>query len=89
VKVLDSDGNEVKAGNVIHFGYGIPPVGVEAPVIERDGKLIALTPGHKPAECPVSQLKRHVGDFWVVRKESVRPVSDEVEVLAFRKAGLR
>jgi len=69
VKVLDSDGNEVKAGDVIHFGYGIPPVGVRADVIERSGKLIALTPGHNPSECPVAALRRHVGDFWIERKK--------------------
>lgn len=64
-KIKDSDGVEVTAGCTISFGYGIPPVGVKATVIERDGKLIALTPGHKPAECRVSELKRHVGDFYV------------------------
>jgi hypothetical protein len=66
-QILDSDGIEVKSGCTIHFGYGIPGRGVDAPVIERNGKLIALTAGHKPSECPVSELKRHVGDFWVKR----------------------
>lgn len=65
--IRDSDGVEVVAGCTIHFGYGAPGVGVWAPVIERDGKLIAITKGHKPAECPVAQLKKHVGDFWVVK----------------------
>ena len=37
-KILDSDGVEVKAGCKIWFTYGIPPVLVIAPVIERDGK---------------------------------------------------
>lgn len=64
-RILDSDGVEVTAGCTIHFGYGIPPVGVEAPVIERDGVLVALTPGHNPKECKVSSLMKHVGDFWV------------------------
>lgn len=63
----DSDGTEVKEGDILSFAYGIPPVPVLARVIERDGKLIALTPGHKPKECPVSQLEKHVCDFWVVR----------------------
>lgn len=64
--IKDSDGREVKSGDTIHFGYGIPPVAVLAKVIERDGDLIALTPGHKPAECKVKHLARHVGDFWKV-----------------------
>lgn len=65
-RILDSDGVEVRAGHVLSFSYGIPPVGVRARVVDRDGKLIALTPGHKPSECPVSALKRHVGDFYIV-----------------------
>jgi hypothetical protein len=65
--VKDDEGVEVREGDVIHFGYGIPPVGVKAPVISRDGVLIAITKGHKPAECPVHQLRRHVGNFWIER----------------------
>jgi len=64
--VKDSDGHEVNPGDTIHFCYGIPPVGVRAKVIERDGDLIALTPGHNPAECKVKHLARYVGDFWKV-----------------------
>lgn len=63
--IKDSDGNIVTAGCHVHFSYGIPPVGVLARVIERNGKLIALTPGHNPKECPVADLKRCVCEFWV------------------------
>lgn len=63
--IKDDDGIEVREGDVVHFGYGIPPVGVRAPVINRNGRLIAITEGHKPAECPVDQLRKHVGNFWV------------------------
>ena len=66
--ILDEDGLVVTAGCVIHFGYGIPPVGVDAKVVDRDGVLIALTPGHKPAECRVDQLAKHVGNFWVKQR---------------------
>lgn len=62
----DSDGRLVGAGGTIAFSYGIPPVPVLAHVIERNGKLIALTPGHKPNECHVEKLKRYVCDFWIV-----------------------
>lgn len=65
--IRDSDGVAVTAGCTIHFAYGIPGRGVDALVVERGGKLIALTPGHNPSECTVSQLKRYVGDFWVKR----------------------
>ena len=67
--VTDSDGIEVLAGCVVLFSYGIPPVDVRAPVIDRDGALIALTPGHNPHECPVWRLKASVGDVWVVPKD--------------------
>ncbi len=63
--IKDDDGIEVREGDIIHFGYGIPPVGVKAPVISRDGKLIVLTKGHKPSECSLSTLRKHVGNFWV------------------------
>ena len=61
----DDDGNPVGAGDFIRFSYGIPPVGVKAKIIERDGKLIALTPGHRPDECNLKSLRRHVGQFYL------------------------
>jgi hypothetical protein len=59
-RTLDSDGNEVRAGDFISFSYGIPGVRVEAPVVEIDGKLIALTVGHNPSKIALSKLKQHV-----------------------------
>lgn len=70
MKIRDVDGIEVSAGDIVHFAYGIPPVGVDAAVIDRGGTLIALTPGHKPSECAVKDLKKHVGEFWVEKKQS-------------------
>ena len=69
-RVLDSDGVEVRPGDTVRFSYGIPPVAVVARVIERDGKMIVLTPGHNPEESNLRSLKRHVGAFW---KEDVPP----------------
>jgi hypothetical protein len=63
--IKDDDGIEVREGDVIHFSYGIPPVGVKAPVINRNGKLIVITKGHNPPECPLSSLRKHIGNFWV------------------------
>lgn len=68
-KILDSDGVEVKAGCKIWFTYGIPPVLVIAPVIERDGKLIAITDGHSPRECEVRHLEEHVASFYIHRNK--------------------
>jgi hypothetical protein len=59
-RTLDSNGDEVKAGDFIAFSYGTPGVRVEAPVVEIDGKLIALTVGHKPSKIALSRLKHHV-----------------------------
>ena len=64
-KILDSDGVEVTAGCTVFFSYGIPPVGVVAPVVDRDGVLIALTKGHHPSEAEVRDLEKHVGCFYV------------------------
>lgn len=63
--IKDDDGGEVVPGCVIRFSYGIPPVAVRATVIERGGRLIALTPGHNPSECGVASLHKHVGSFWI------------------------
>ena len=63
--IKDEDGTIVKEGDFIRFSYGIPPVVVRAEIIARDGKLIALTPGHKPDECSLRQLRRHVGNFSI------------------------
>jgi hypothetical protein len=71
-KILDGDGVEVTEGCTIRFSYGIPPVGVTAPVINRNGKLIAITKGHNPAECPVRELEGHVGYFRVCNPDAGR-----------------
>lgn len=76
--ILDSDGIEVKAGDLIRFAYDQPPVGVAASVIDRNGKLIAITPGHRPRECPVDALERYVHDFWVDRTASA-PIGETSE----------
>ncbi len=65
----DSEGNIVKDGDVISFSYGIPPVGVHAPIItDEKGELIAITEGHKPTQCKLKDLKKHVGYFYKVKK---------------------
>lgn len=68
--IKDDDGAVVAPGHRIIFGYGIPIVSVTAEVIERDGRLIALTPGHNPPEIPLAILRKHVGAFWVKRCEN-------------------
>ena len=68
--ILDEDGNHVEAGDVIRFSYGIPPVRVDAPIVERDGKLIAITKGHNPAESELRSLRYHVGLFHIIRKHT-------------------
>lgn len=60
----DSDGNLINADGHLHFGYGIPPVSVYAQVIERNGRLVALTPGHNPESAPVATIVRDF-DCWM------------------------
>ena len=60
----DDDGRPTRAGDTIFFSYGIPPAYVTAEIIERNGRLIALTPGHRPSECPLNTLRRHVGAWF-------------------------
>lgn len=54
--LLTDDGDPIVAGSTIVFSYGAPPVVVEAQVVARNGELVAVTPGHDPAEAPVSTI---------------------------------
>lgn len=67
----DSEGQEVRCGDVISFSYGIPPVGVQAKIANVSGVLFAMTPGHKPEKCQLSELRRHVGYFYKIRSQIV------------------
>ncbi len=60
----DDDGKRVQAGDSVRFCYGIPPVGVVAKIVERDGRLVALCPGHTPEECSLRTLRKHVGSWY-------------------------
>ena len=62
--LLDDDRVPVKAGDTVQFGYGIPPVSVDAPIIERGGKLIGLCPGHNPPDFNLRSLRRYVGCWY-------------------------
>lgn len=60
---------EIKKGKIAHFVYGIPPVTVNAPIIERDGELIMLTPGHKPVEMEMVEALTTVPDIEITEAE--------------------
>jgi len=65
LSTTDTAGRKVVAGDRIHFAYGIPPVGVDADVVEKGGRLVAISPPpHKPRESSLESLRRHVGEFW-------------------------
>lgn len=59
----DNDGFEVKEGDVVSFSYGIPPVGVKAPIVLKDGELFAITEGHNPSKCKLKWLKKNIGFY--------------------------
>lgn len=61
---MDDDRVPTRAGDVVQFSYGIPPVVVRAKIIQRGWSLIALTPGHTPSECNLRFLRRHVGGWF-------------------------
>jgi len=58
--MLCDDGEKVGDGDEIIFSYGIPPVRVCAQVEAFEGELWALTPGHNPSRCRLSELRAHV-----------------------------
>ena len=73
--LLDDDRVPVKAGDTVRFNYGIPPIVVDAKVVQRRGQLIALTPGHDPAECNLRSLRKYVGNWY---KQNVNAHSSRV-----------
>ena len=64
IHLLDDAHTPVKAGDTVRFAYGIPPVVVDAKIVQRRGKLIALAPGHDPAEYNLRSLRKHIGCWW-------------------------
>ena len=68
LSLLDSDGNRVAAGDIVRFNYGIPPVAVDAKIVQRGKSLIALTPGHSPKECNLRSLRRYVGQWLKIAR---------------------
>lgn len=64
IVMLDDDGEQVGDGDEITFSYGIPPVRVLASIEVIEGELWAMTPGHKPSRCKLSELRDHVEIFY-------------------------
>lgn len=60
----DDDGVQVTAGDWVYFSYGIPPIGVNAQLILRDGRLVGLCPGHHPPEFDLRDLRKFVGSWY-------------------------
>lgn len=62
--LMDDDGVPVRSGDTVRFSYGIPPVAVDAKIVQRRRQLIALTPGHNPVECNLRSLRKYVGNWY-------------------------
>ena len=82
MQVTDISGNTISTGDTIYFAYGIPGVGVHASVVDIKGVLWVLTPGHKPEKIKLSELEKHVGQFWKTKngrllKEREKPLKGE------------
>jgi hypothetical protein len=67
---IDDDGTRTYAGDSIRFSFGIPPTLVTAKIIERNGRLVALTPRHNPTECNLRRLRSCVGAWWKIAKST-------------------
>ncbi|NTG00046.1 hypothetical protein G6L30_07920 [Agrobacterium rhizogenes] len=75
LEIRDDESKLIKAGDRINFSYGIPGNRVDADIIDLNGELWALTPGHKPDRCKLSVLRRYVGHFWKTAKFFPAPPS--------------
>jgi len=61
---MNIEPKEIKAGDTISFSYGIPPIHVRAKVVDIDGTLWVLTPGHNPDKCRLDLLPEYVGAIY-------------------------
>lgn len=48
----------IREGDTIRFSYGIPPVPATATVKRINGRLYAITEGHKPERARLSDLRK-------------------------------
>jgi hypothetical protein len=85
LSVKDSDGEEIRAGDLIVFSFGIPPVRVEARIVEHSGRLMALTPGHTPKQCELRRLKKIIGGIYKARSKENNPREIEAGIFANRR----
>ena len=69
MSIRDDDGQPVAAGDTITFSYGIPGTRVEAPIVDINGTLFAMTPGHTPEKCKLADLRKYVGVFWKLKRK--------------------
>ncbi len=65
--IKDMNGTEILEGEIIKFSFGIPGIHVEAPVIFDEGTPYVLTPKHNPKRCALKQLKKHVGEYEIMK----------------------
>lgn len=63
-RLRDDDGQWVTAGDTVTFSYGIPPVSVRARIVDRNGRLVGLCPGHNPPLFLLRSLRRSVGSWY-------------------------
>lgn len=64
--IKDADGNDIYVGDSVNFSFGIPPTGVIAPIAFIDGGFFAITDNHNPPKSLLSELKEHVGEFFLM-----------------------
>jgi hypothetical protein len=76
----DDDGEPTGAGDTVRFNYGIPPLVVDAKIVQRRGQLIALTPGHDPTECNLRSLRKYVGNWYKQNATGERPETRSEDV---------
>lgn len=62
----DVHGKEIYEGDIVKFSYGIPGRQVIAPIEFIDGAFYAITKGHNPEKCLVSELYEHIGEFEII-----------------------
>ena len=70
LKIKDDNGNKINDGDIIHFSYGLPPLGVDAKVrwdpVKND--WIVLTPGHNPTSCKLRYIKKWMSPIYKVER---------------------
>jgi len=60
----DDDGVPTRAGDLVTFSYGMPPIRAIGRIINQKGRLLVSTPGCNTERGCLRSLRHYVGEWY-------------------------